>query len=330
MIPNAWTVSSLFLAGVSVALALTALGVAARSLPALRRRPDAGVLEVLEQRLHLLSLVLGVLALVRLFDWYLFYQLLGSYVPDLAVYGVMCAYGVTRIRPELVTSIEIMQPIVLLGLGFWWVMARVDRRTETAPLLGARYALAVPIAVLSLTECALHLVYLWVEKAGRPVTCCTQFLDTQATELASSLSSSRYLIDTPAIALASYFGLHAAVIALALHARRRTRRVLVYFVVALALANILLTYRVWFGVVAPRVLELPYHHCIYELLTDTLALGPAALLAVSGTGALLCPALLEPFRARAPGAVAALQRTLWGLGAVALASEALIVGVHML
>jgi hypothetical protein len=251
-------------------------------------------------------------------------------VPDLAVYGVMCAFGVTRIRPELVASIEIMSPLVLLALGFWWVMARVDRRTETAPLLGARFTLAVPIAALALAECTVRIVYLLVEKASRPVTCCTQFLETRGSELANTLTSAKLAIDAPAIALASYYGLHAAVILFALRARHESRRALVFLVVALALANVLLTYRVWFGVVAPRVLELPYHHCIYELLTDTLALGPAALLAVCGTGAVLVPALLEPFRARAPEAVVAQQRKLWALGAVALASEALMVGVHLL
>jgi hypothetical protein len=100
-------------------------------------------------------------------------------------------------------------------------------------------------------------------------------------------------------------------------------------VVALAAANIWLTYQVWLGTLAPRVLGLPHHHCVYELFTGTLALGPAALLAVAGTGALCWAALLEPFRARAPAGVATLQRTVWALGAIAIASEALIVAVHL-
>ena len=329
MIVNSWTVSSLFLAGVSITLALVALGVAARSIAALRQRSEAGVSEVLEQRLHLLSLLLGVLALVRLLDWYLFYPLLDSYVPDLAVFGVMCAFGVTKIQPELVASIELLKPTVIVALGFWWLLARVDRKTETAPLLGLRYVLALPIAALALAESAALVVYACVEKAGKPITCCTQFLDTNASQFASSPSSSTFGID-PVIALAGYFGLHAAVVGLALHARRKDSPVLPFLLAVLALTNIVVTYRVWFEVIAPRVLELPYHHCVYELFTDTLALGPAAMLAVCGTGALLYPALLQPLQSRARQAVAAGQRTALGLGAVALASEALIVGVHLI
>ena len=36
--------------------------------------------------------------------------------------------------------------------------------------------------------------------------------------------------------------------------------------------------------VAPRVLALPYHHCVYELLTDTPAMGLAGAMTLAGFG----------------------------------------------
>ena len=64
--------------------------------------------------------------------------------------------------------------------------------------------------------------------------------------------------------------------------------------------NLVATQWAWVDVLAPRVLRLPYHHCVYELITGTPALGLAALLAIAGSAGLSGPLALLAWRRRAP------------------------------
>ncbi|HKQ61754.1 MAG TPA: hypothetical protein VJS92_10705, partial [Candidatus Polarisedimenticolaceae bacterium] len=93
-------------------------------------------------------------------------------------------------------------------------------------------------------------------------------------------------------------------------------------------ANLFVAHAAWTSELAPRVLGLPYHHCIYELLTDTLALGPAALMAVAGSAGLAWPLALQFGRRCDPETIGAVQRAIYRYCAVALASELWIVAIH--
>ncbi len=336
MILNVHTVVALFLAGVGAVLALGMGIVASGALGASRRAsrdPDARAIDALDDRAHLLALVVAVLAAVRFLAWPFFYALLDSYVPDLAAYGVMCSFGVTLIDAPLVAAVQWLKPVALFGLGLWGLLALVDRRSIRPTLLPARITLAVPLAAVVLADCAVEAVYLVREKVSRPVTCCTRFRDTEAAQVADNLSPLAIFADaSPAATLGAYFIAGAALVAVAtLLARRRraTHWVPAGLVGLLGLANLVITQWSWIDAVAPRVLGLPYHHCPYELITDTPALGFAALCAVGGSAGLLWPAALATCRRRAPEAVAAVQRGVYGVCAVALASELLIVGVHV-
>ena len=114
---------------------------------------------------------------------------------------------------------------------------------------------------------------------------------------------------------------------------RRTRTVSAPWTLSLALlgvCNLLTTYWAWQHTVAPIVLQLPYHHCVYELLTDTPAFGVAAVLAIAGNGCLLWSLALHWFRGRAPEAIATAQKSVYWLCGVALVSQLIIVGVNVL
>jgi hypothetical protein len=76
------------------------------------------------------------------------------------------------------------------------------------------------------------------------------------------------------------------------------------------------------------VLGLPYHFCLYEVVGATPGLTLAALLALAGNGAFAWPLVLQPLRGRTPAILARLQRTVYGLAAVALASELFLVAAH--
>ena len=84
----------------------------------------------------------------------------------------------------------------------------------------------------------------------------------------------------------------------------------------------------WFVLVrdelAPRVLGLPYHRCVYELLTDTRALGLAALLLFGAT----CSAAWPPLLRSAPEGER-VGVALYRSGFVLHISSLLLVAVHV-
>jgi hypothetical protein len=336
MILNVATVVSFFLAALGGLLAAAAIVVALATWWAQRRAPTPTRRQTVENGAHLLVLLLGVLGLVRLLAWPHFYWLMKSYVPTLAQYGVMCVFGVTRIQPHLVLALQIVKPLALLGIGLWWAVTRAHRRDGTRALLPAQLALAVPVAGLALVDSALEARYLLSEKIGQRVTCCTQFLRTDAASLPPGGTAWFVPADASSQAvLGSYLAANLLVIAGCIYLGKRglpsNRPLGALLGLAAALggaANLVVAHWAWIEALAPKVLQLPYHHCLYELLTDTPALGLAALMTVAGNGCLIWPAVLQLWRSRAPQAVDEMQRHVYELAAVALASALLIAVVH--
>lgn len=335
MILNVWTITSLFLAVVSMALALIAARVAASGLRARRAGSGPAELEAAEARANLLALLVGVLLIVRLVSWPQFYFLLKSFVPDLTSLGVMCTYGVTRIQPGLVRALEVLKPLTLFVLGFWWLLELVNRRTPGRRLAGPSFTLTLVAAGLVLAECATEGVYLFAKKTGKPVTCCSQFLDTGGSSLRPDRAwFEASVIGIPGSALLVTYVLHLAVITGAILLARRARRggaplagARPLALAAAGLVNLAATRVAWHDSVAPRVLQLPYHHCVYELLTDIPVMGFAAMLTVAGTAGLAWPALLGAWGRRAPGEIVGIQARVYSLAVVALASALLVVTI---
>ncbi|MBT8484110.1 MAG: hypothetical protein HKO59_12300 [Phycisphaerales bacterium] len=327
MIVNVWTITAGFLAVVGAALAVLAGLVAIQTIRGVKGA-ERTRREWLEDRGHLLTLLVGVLALVRLVAWPHFYLLLESYVPDLAAYGVMCVFGVTRIEPELVRLLQWGKPVLLAGLGFWWVLGLADADATTTRPLRVRTWLTIPLALGVLVECGIELIYLLREKVGQPVTCCARFRDTEAAAISDNLSPLYGLsVQTPAVTVVAYVAgsLLVAVAATWLSRRPRPAPVAAWLLVAGVAVSLLLTHWAWVDVVAPRVLRLPYHHCTYELLTDTIALGPAAVLTIFGHVAVVMPPWLAIAGAQSPRWDGRLYRT----GAIAIVSSLVIVGLHL-
>ena len=86
MILNVPSVVSLFLSGLGALLALATLVVGSRAYVSLRRSPDGSRSRAIDDRLHLLVILLGVLGVVRLLAWPHFYLMLKSYVDELALF----------------------------------------------------------------------------------------------------------------------------------------------------------------------------------------------------------------------------------------------------
>ncbi|NOS99970.1 MAG: hypothetical protein HOP29_05030 [Phycisphaerales bacterium] len=337
MILNTWSITSVFLAGVGILLSLAIIVVSTVGrFVSVRGVCDPGRDEPAD-RVHLLVLLVSVLTGVRLIAWPHFYWLLKSLVAGLSSLGVMCAYGVARLNPFLVTPIHLLKPAALTALGFALVASRSRPSATDRGSLWRGSMPAIVAAVLVIAECTLEGVYVFREKSGQQITCCTQFIDTRSAD-AAILSVSPALRELSAGSTgivawtAGTLAMIAATAGLA-RANARDRWVTrIWIPGALSLlgaGNLFLTGRVWSDTVAPRVLQLPYHHCVYELITDVPAMTLAALVAVAGHACLLWPVGLQLLRGSASPAVASEQGPIYGFCALALATELLIVIVHL-
>jgi len=336
LILNAWSVATGFLAIVGIVLGAAGLVVAARALvaggarSALEPGADASV-----DRARLAFLIGGVLLIVRFLAWPLFYGTLKSFVPELSTQGVMCAFGVTRIDPARVHALEFAKPLVLALLGAGWILTAAPPEgspNEAAAVRRVRLVLLALAGGLAVFECGLELAWLFADKGGREVTCCSTFFGSEAARVDASIGPLASLRELgPVAELGLLFGGGAATIAAALWLRRSRGTALA--VVALAVFTLIqvpVAVQVWVDVVAPSVLGLPYHHCPYELVTETLALGPAAAMGVLGRAALALPAFGLLLAKSAPLHAFAARRRALGLGALWLGSELLITTVHLL
>jgi hypothetical protein len=332
VILNPWTISALFLAGIAIALAAVTVVMGMRS--AVASRTGRAQVEANEDRGHLLVLLVFTLGLVRLLAWPQFFLLLKSYVPQLAPLGAMCAFGVTRVSPRLVAAVEWSKPLWLFAFAWWWLVELLRRRTNDASLARVRDVAAVAIAVLALGECALEVAYLLHANGGQAITCCTQLVD--ADDSRSSTNAMDALASSDARSFANYLAASVLAITAAFaagHSKRQRgawRSTPASFAIAVVgVGSLFATHAAGLGFVAPRVLGLPYHHCLYELVTDIPMLGLAALLACAGSACLALPLALAPFRRRVPTEVDRLQRSLLFSAVLTLASSTLVVLVHV-
>lgn len=201
--------------------------------------------------------------------WPLLYVTLASYVHRVS--GAMCIYGVTQRATTLVHEAEIAWPTAILALGLYLLLARVDRDTPGEPNRHRnRWVLGLAGLVVAVT--ALQTVrYLMADKGGDAVSCCTTaqnlalgpgfFQYLGFTLPAGRASLTPYLLGggglTAATGLMGFFG-----------ARRWPRAVPLagLLLVPLAIVAAAVTLQALFGAIAPRLLGLPFHHCVYCLL----------------------------------------------------------------
>ncbi len=332
MIWNAWTVAALFLAALATIVAIASLGVCAAALR--RPRSTPGASGSLEESGNLLALLLGVLGLTRLIAWPQLYLLLESYVPELEPTGVMCAYGVVATHPRLGNGTQVGMVLALFFIGGWFALTRADRQTQRQPFARLRVGLAAVAAALALVQVGLESAFLFAGHSAADVTCCSQFLNTGSPGLGrASFGALRTL--TPH-RFATGFGLFAvthsvAILAASRLAHRPTpRRSLAWTRLALAVALPSATLLAWIGSFAPRVLQLPYHHCPYELITRFPVMALAGGATLYGAFALGWAGLLSLLRKRAPTAIDGVEQGLHERAALALATGLLLTAFHVL
>lgn len=300
MIVNLFSITILFTALLSFVL-ISWAGITSWSLIIkYRGSVEAERITELEDRSYLVLLIASVILIIRLFNWPLFYFMLHSFIPEIP--GAMCIFGTTQILPTLTKFLEILKPVTFFLIGSWLVLHMLDRSAKTAPLMKRKLAFLgivfLPIAADSVSD----MVFIIKLAPGFLVSCCTTVSDalTRATKLlpASILGdsyrtpliltylSSNVLLITATGLLGLIFRQYAAKVELESsptltspilkqsknfdpnprwYAWRKPILTILFF---WGLASAAVTLLAFIEVIAPRLMELPYHHCLYCFLQN--------------------------------------------------------------
>lgn len=293
MILNSYAVLDGFVSLLRLGLGLLVLGLGLSAWRTWKHRAQAAEgRQAVEDRGYLLFLLAGLLLILNVAAWPIFYLLLQSYVPEWP--GVMCIYGVTRIGtgsvgisrflPPLVTTLEVLKPGLVFLSGAWFVLYLVNRRTHTAPLTGRVLALMAAAGALAAADAAAELTYLGIPKKEVFLSagCCT---GTFGSEEDASRFLPRGLTGEGAEPwlYGAYYTVQLGMVVVLWSCWRRTdwNSILRWLGPLLGGAALSLVVGAMFliDVAAPRLLAnyLPHHHCPYDLVPQA----PASVAAVA-------------------------------------------------
>ena len=324
MIVDARTIALLFVDGLSALLigGLCVIALVAR----FGRRPAAE----LEGLASLLALCAAALLALRIVAWALFFLVLDGYVQSFAPNGVMCAFGVVQLRPELAQAALLAKPVAIGALLVWWSLAYAEQGRSGSAFLRLRFAAIAPIAALIALEVVCEMNWLGAEKVTAAVTCCSAALDPRRLE--SGFRSTAILGLSGSSILAVLFACKLLLTGLCVKASRADVALKLSWTlpfVTLSSAIALLDLVAWREAVAPRALGLEFHRCAYELVTRSFALGPVALLAALAHLALFALPVLALFHAREPIGTQRAAQGIARAAALLFATELVALCVHV-
>jgi|GEM_PF-553761 len=272
MLLNPFSVTMLSLALVSSIMALYGVGWVFKEMVHWKRpMAEPARHNVFEKRINLILWFASIVLALRLFSYPLFYGALQSFVKD--VDGAMCIYGVTQVLPDLYTFLEVVKPFIIFFIGGWLILHSLTRQCKTRSLVLRKLMFLLGITVGILVDSMGDMVFFLNMNCDTSVTCCTPKIDSP---YRLSATVSRYLLGQcyeQALLLVYYLsnlvllgaagyvilkkGLEGKV------ARRKRSLGLVFF---LGVTNLFLAGLALAEVIAPRLMNLPYHHCPYCLL----------------------------------------------------------------
>jgi hypothetical protein len=292
MILNVFSIIEMFISSLSFLL-MTWCGLFSLVL-ALRWRASAGMEERsrIEAKSHLVLLVGVIILGIRLFNWPLFYATLQSFIQDID--GAMCIFGVTQVKRISTGVSEILKPVTFFLIGAWLLVHLLDQRSRTSVLMGRKLFFLSLTAGAVAAESLLD-AFLMLEIApGTLVSCCTTVTDIleRPTRLvpqsalgpgyAGILGFGFYASHLLLMAL-----LGAGVWRLRASAGLRWRRSGLGFLFLFATGNAVLFVLTQIEVHAPKIMGLPFHHCLYclwQYVPDTILMYLLFVLGTSSTG----------------------------------------------
>lgn len=291
----------------------------------------------LEDRSYLILLIAVVVLAIRLLSWPLFYATLQSFVPEIE--GAMCIFGVTQVEHGLTKFLEVLKPVVFFLIGGWLFLYAVDRATKTYPLMRRKLLFLSIASLFILTDCVGDLVLFFRISPDALVSCCTTVTDVadRPTRLVpQAFFGKRYEPILLPFYYLSNLGLMAMVgLALGrkrLEARAFRRGLILSLIFLAAVVNGLIEFFSLAEVIAPRLMGLPFHHCLYCLLRYVPDSSLMLLLFILGSFAVGWAFLISLIGAKGE-AVEILPRYLkglYGFSLITLFASLIMVSVHLL
>ena len=264
MILNALSITMIFIGALSALLAIWG-GISSLILYKKWKRPAAPEEKTsLEDRSYLVLLIMVIVLLIRLINWPLFYVTLQSFISDIE--GAMCIFGVTQVKVGLTRFSEILKPITFFLIGGWLILHVLDRATKTSPLMRRKLFLLSIISLLVLID-SLGDIFLILGIAPESlVSCCTTITDilnrpTRTTP--ESIFGPQYAQFLQSIFLITHLAL-IGFVGLILRSKK-PRRAILGFLCLFSIVNAVLFLLSQIEVFAPKMMNLPFHHCLYCL-----------------------------------------------------------------
>ncbi|HVX09695.1 MAG TPA: hypothetical protein VHC22_00700 [Pirellulales bacterium] len=289
MISSGYVTLAFFLAALQMAAAAWAVVLGVRSLGLKRQAGEPGA-ERLEARTYLAGLLGYLLLGTSLASWLVFYLVLDSFVPQWP--EAMCIYGITQIGagsrgifawlPTLVLFEQATKPVLVFVLGAALVLYRFYRQLGTQTLLPRVAALLLIGALVASADAATEVAYLAIPKReSLPGSGCCSVAATSLDRGASSGARDERWLE------AIYYGCQAAMAVMAWRTAGRRGDTLaarhILPLAAMAALTLAVSLRFFIDVASPKLLHLPYHRCLYDLLPGVPESGAALALLLGAT-----------------------------------------------
>ena len=274
MIVNKYSILMLFAAGVGLVLAVVLAVTALCARRRIRRSGEEQGASRAERAANLASLVALVCLALLTIDWPLLYAMLDSFVPE--VPGAMCIYGVARVLPITAMVVQTAGPAATFLLGAWVMLEQVHRLSGRPPQPSGRTVLLAAAAGLMAFSQGVQIYYICNMTSLKEVSCCSGRGERAAAVLQAPAYYLPWAIPAPTLRtlldVLFFAGVPLLAWGLLVSSRRaqasapgrvRARSALLLMIVGgLALASLL----EFSAVLAPQLMRLPFHHCLYCLL----------------------------------------------------------------
>ncbi len=268
MIINIYTLIMLFIAFLSLFLGGFLVSLTFKTLLGFEPHIPLEAKGKFEQRGYLIFLLACVALFVRMLAWPWFYFMLQSFVPEIP--GAMCMFGVTQILPSTVTFLQIIKPISFFIMGGWLLCYYVDKSTPTAPLMRQNLFFLLIVCSILLIDCIGDIFYVLRMKPLMSVSCCATFFDVPLRPSAM-IPQAIFGEHFQRMLFIVYYAVNIILVALlsATLSKMWTwltplpQKLILYGQAAIGVINIPLVIYTYFENIAPRLMQLPYHHCIY-------------------------------------------------------------------
>jgi hypothetical protein len=337
MIVNLYSIFLLFVDGLCVVLMTWGAVACIKLLKSTREVMDEEKHQVLEGRSYLLLLIACVVLMLRLIGWPFFYLVLWSFVPDIT--GAMCIFGVTQVKPILTGTLEVMKPFSFFLFGAWLFIHTLDHATKRADLLKNKLLMLSFIAPLVIIECMMEMWLIINISPTITVSCCTtvtDLLNRPTRVIPTSVFGKSYGLYIEVgfwVVSLLVIGIMMVLLWVRPLEKLRRRRLWLGFVAGISMivapSFFILA---MIETIAPRLMKLPFHHCLYCLWQYVPYSILIFLLFVTGIFAPIWAFLLEILGKKGEAAVMlpVLLRKLYLVGILSMGLSIALLGTHHL